>query len=137
MTMRVLLCVPALILATGCMSSRMPAPEEVHPIVGSWNHTVDTPDGTMAGMLSFEIVNNALVGTVRSEGFDEVWALDDLSINAESRSVTASFDSGVYGIVLLNVTLETEDSISGYVTVADYDLDLPLEGSRADSDEHE
>ncbi len=108
---------------------------EVHPLAGEWNHTLDSPEGKLTGMMMFEVVDGVLVGTVHGEGLADGVPLEDLVFDAESGKVTGSFDSGGFGIMDLDITLESADTITGFITVLDYDIDVPLQGSRADSEE--
>ena len=117
----------------------MPEPvaqqEEMHPLVGEWNHSLDTPDGAMTGTLAFEMAGDSLVGTIGTDMGGEAWPLMDLTFDAETAKATASFDSGAYGVMELSITVESEDMITGFITVLDYNFDLPLQGSRAVSEE--
>ena len=131
-TLTVCLIVPALLALAGCATLRSAAPEPP-PIVGNWDYELDTPQGVYRGTFMFEMTEEGLAGSVTQDGGVDGVVLDELMFDEETGVATFSFDSGEFGIIDVNFTIE-DDTLSGILSVLDFGADLDLVGMRAETE---
>lgn len=105
-----------MIVAAGCAGlGKNKAP---HPVAGQWDWSVDTPQGTYTGVLTFTEMDDVLSGTISNAGQEDTSPLEDLVYN--EGVVTFKFDSGEFGMLHVNVTLDG-DNMNGTMDVPMYD----------------
>ena len=118
----------ALLLA-GCASSKKAA-EAVHPLAGAWEYIIDSPQGVYTGVLSFTAAGDMLSGAIAaSEQPDQAAPLEELTYDAETHTARFKFDSGQYGVMIVNMTL-AGDALEGTMNVMEYGVDVPIKATR-------
>lgn len=135
----------AVVLLAGCSGAKETATEPAaepaaidammattaqHPLAGAWEYSIDTPQGVFTGTITFAEAGGTLSGTIaQSQQPDQTAPLDELMFDKEASKVTFTFDSGEYGMMLVNLTLDG-DAFSGLMTVTQFGADVPMTGSR-------
>ena len=116
-----------LLLVTGCVGAREARPAlPAHPLAGSWDYTLDTPQGVYKGVISFTETAGALAGSVAMEQApDEPASIDSLMFDAEASMLKFSFDSGEFGVMEIELSL-TENELSGVMNVVMYGFEVPM-----------
>jgi hypothetical protein len=111
MTCGLFLLVMAAIWFTGAAAL---AQDDSHPLVGTWAHSIDTPEGAYVGSITIQMTNDVLSGTI---GFDSPSVtpapLEDIAFDGADLAFTFGTD---YGVAEVKVTLDG-DSFSGAVDV--------------------
>ena len=106
-------------LLAGCASSKEatePA-KAPHPLAGAWDYSIDTPQGIYTGVMTFAEVEDMLTGTIAAaESPDQEGPLEELMFDSEASTVSFKFDSGEYGMMIVNLTMEGE-ALNGQMTV--------------------
>ena len=119
----------AAVLLAGCASSREAA-QAPHPLAGAWDYSIDTPQGIFTGTMMFAEADDMLTGTIaQSESPGQVAPLDELSYDSEASTVSFKFDSGEYGMMVVNLTLDG-DALNGLMNVIQFGVDVPVTASR-------
>lgn len=114
------------LLLGGCSVFKKTA--KPHPMVGGWSHTIDTPDGTFTGVLTFTEVDRILGGTITFEQGIPTAALQEVVF--EEPALSFRFDTDQYGTVLVKVTVEG-DRFAGTLDVPESEAyDIPIRGER-------
>ena len=113
------------IVLAGCISTRKAVP--AHPLVGDWSYRVDTDERTYRGVLSFEVTEDGLQGTVGGDGMQEGSPLANLTY--EAPKLTFEIQSAEYGRLKVAATVEG-DSFAGEMDVQSQGVVLPISGSR-------
>ena len=113
----------SVLLFAGCASTKKAAE---HPLSGMWDYAVDTPEGVYNGVISIAEANGSLLGTITSDALSGSMDLTDLVFADDKLSF--KFDSGQYGVLDLNVTVEG-DSFEGAISIPGIG-DMPVSGSR-------
>ena len=113
---------------SGCASSRQAA---VHPLVGNWAYSLDTPQGVYTGTISFSESDEGLAGAIGMDDtpIGDIIALEELAFDSETSQVTYTFDSGEFGVMSVVLTLDG-DSLDGLMTVHQFGIDVPLVAER-------
>ena len=110
-------------VAAGCASSK----KAVHPLVGDWNYRVTTDERIYTGLLSFQMTDDVLQGTMTTEGTEGKGNLANVKWEAPKLKFDAT--SSQHGA--LNVTLTFNgDSFAGEMVVPRYGLSVPMRGTR-------
>ena len=113
----------SVLLLAGCASTKKAAE---HPLSGMWDYAVDTPEGVYNGVISITEAEGSLVGSITSDALSGTMDLTDL-IFADNK-LSFKFDSGQYGVLDLNVTVDG-DSFNGAISVPGIG-EMPVTGSK-------
>lgn len=115
------------LLVAGCASTKKAAE---HPLVGMWEYAVDTPEGVYNGLVTITEANGSLMGSITSEALSGAMDLTDLTF-AENM-LSFKFDSGQYGVLDLNATVDG-NSFEGALSMPGVG-DMPITGSKKMAD---
>ncbi len=115
-------------LVAGCASSKKATQ---HPLVGMWDYTVETPDGTYNGVVSIAEAEGALLGTITNDALPGKMELTGLMF--EDSKVTFNFDSGEFGVLEFNADI-TDNLIKGNINVPGFG-EMPVVGSKKTPDD--
>lgn len=119
----------AAVLLAGCAGSKEAA-QAPHPLAGAWAYSIDTPQGVYTGTLVFTEAEDMLGGTIAaSQNPDQTALLEEVAFDSEMSKVTFSYDSGDYGIMKVNLTLEG-DALSGIMNVTQFSAEVPMTATR-------
>ena len=111
------------LIAFGCASSKKAS----HPIAGDWDYRVITDERTYAGVLSLQVVDKVLQGTMTTAGVEGAGPLANLKY--EAPGLRFDVTSPEHG--LLNVSLNFDgDSFAGEMYVPRYGVTIPMTGTR-------
>ena len=138
-----------LLVAAGCAGSRdmamepeMPAePEPMEeaapmlPIVGDWQWSLDTPDGTYTGALIFSMEGDSLMGAVTLDVSPQDSLYFGAMYNEADSLATFSYDSGEFGMMDVELKLDGSDTLRGTQFVRDYSMPLDLAATRKEAEE--
>lgn len=103
---------------------------EMHPLVGAWDYSVDTPQGVYTGILTIMDSADGLMGKIaQSEQPDLAAPVDELMFDGDNSSTTFTFDSGEFGIMKVKLKL-AGDAMDGVMTVTSYGVDVPMTAKR-------
>lgn len=123
----------AVFLFAGCAGSKKAAEEMVkapHPLTGTWNYSLDTPQGVYTGVMTFAEIEDVLSGTITSDDQpDQTAVLEDLTFDNEMSKLKFKFDGGEFGTLSVNSTQEG-DNMSGTMTIGAYGVDVALTAAR-------
>ena len=117
----------SVLLVAGCASTKKAAE---HPLSGMWEYAVDTPEGVYNGVITIAEANGALMGSITSDALSGAMDLSNL-VFAENK-LSFKFDSGQYGVLDLNVTVDG-DSFAGAISMPGVG-DMPVTGSKKMAD---
>ena len=115
-------------LLWGCSGSKEAV---VHPAVGDWAWTLDTPQGVFNGSLNFIEEEGVLNGTITND-MTGTTALDKVAFNEEN-NLSFEFDSGQYGIMAVNLLLEG-DALDGNLDMLDMAASMPFSATRQEAE---
>ncbi|MBX2820699.1 MAG: hypothetical protein KTR29_13490 [Rhodothermaceae bacterium] len=113
----------SVLLLAGCASTKKAAE---HPLSGMWDYAVDTPEGVYNGVISITEAEGSLVGSITSDALSGTMDLTDLAF--ADNKLSFKFDSGQYGVLDLNVTVDG-NSFNGAISVPGVG-EMPVSGSR-------
>ena len=113
----------SLLFIAGCASTKQAAE---HPLAGMWEYEVDTPEGVYTGVISIAETEGSLLGSITNDALSGTMDLTNLAFNDDKLSF--KFDSGQYGILDLNVTVDGS-AFTGAITVPGIG-DMPVNGSK-------
>ena len=117
------------LLIAGCAGSKEAA-KAPHPLAGTWDWSVDTPQGVFTGILTITEVDDMLAGTIGSaEAPDQTAPLEELMFDNEMSKVTFTYDSGEFGIMNVTLTLDG-DALIGIMNVTHFGAEVPMTASR-------
>ena len=119
-------------LLAGCAGSKeAAAPAKApHPLAGAWDYSIDTPQGIFTGVVTFAEAADMLSGTIAAaESPDQAGPLEELMFDSEASKVSFKFDSGEYGMMVVNLTLDG-DALNGLMTVTQFGVDVPMTAAR-------
>ena len=106
------------------------AVKAMHPAVGAWDYSIDTPQGVFTGILTVMESGEGLMGHIaQTEQPDQTAPVDALMFDGDSSNMTFSFDSGEYGIMKVKLQLDG-DAMNGVMTVTSYGVDVPMVAKR-------
>ncbi len=127
-TITPLLLILVFVLA-GCAGAKKTA-RAPHPLAGTWEYSLDTPQGVYTGTMMFVEAEGVLSGTITSDDQpDQAAPLEDLAFNTEMSEVSFKFDGGEYGNMRVLSMLEG-DAMKGSMNVGAYNVDVPLTASK-------
>jgi hypothetical protein len=116
-------------LLAGCAGSKEAA-QAPHPLAGAWAYSIDTPQGVYTGTLVFTEADDMLSGTIAaSQAPEQTASLEELMFDAEMSKVTFSYDSGEYGIMKVDLTLDG-DACAGMMNVTQFGAEVPFKATR-------
>jgi len=113
----------SVLLFAGCASTKKAAE---HPLSGMWDYAVDTPEGVYNGVISITEAEGSLVGSITSDALSGTMDLTDLAF--ADNKLSFKFDSGQYGVLDLNVTVDG-NSFNGAISVPGIG-EMPVSGSK-------
>ena len=113
----------SVLLLAGCASTKKAAE---HPLSGMWDYAVDTPEGVYNGVISITEAEGSLVGSITSDALSGTMDLTDLAF--ADNTLSFKFDSGQYGVLDLNVTVDG-NSFNGSISVPGIG-EMPVTGSK-------
>ena len=135
----------AALLITGCTGSKEAAMEKAphpmekapHPLAGTWDWSDNGPKtitrNLFNGILTFAEVDDMLSGTIttgfRTMAAGEPAPLQELTFDSEMSKVTFNFDSGIWGIMNVTLTLDG-DTLSGIIKNEPDMVESPMSCSR-------
>jgi len=95
---------------------------------GTWDWSVDSPDGVFTGTVTIEGAADALTGYMMStEGGDEKLPLSDVMLDGDV--LTFSFENPDYGVMKVKGTIDG-DSMESMLNVVNFGVDLPMKSTR-------
>ena len=95
---------------------------------GTWDWSVDSPDGTFTGTVTVEGPADALTGYMTSdEGGDQKLPLSEVKL--EGDILMFSFDNPDYGSMMVKGTIDG-DKIDSMLNVVNMGVDLPMKMTR-------
>ncbi len=106
--------------------------ESSSPIIGSWDYTVESPDGIFSGkfMISEGEYGLSLLFTSEEEDTDPVQA-EAVQFDSETQMLTFEFDNQDYGRMEVSLALH-EGGMNGMLHSVQFGVDAPLTATRAD-----
>ena len=111
----------------GCASTKKAAQ---HPLVGMWDYSVDTPDGTYNGVVTIAEVEGVLSGVLTNDALPGEMELSGLTF--EDNKVSFKFDSGEFGILTLNANV-MDNKMEGSINVDGFG-EMPVKGQKKMAD---
>ena len=117
----------SLCIIAGCASTKKAAE---HPLSGMWDYAVDTPEGVYNGVISITESEGSLMGSITSDALSGSMELNDIEFM--DNALSFKFDSGTYGMLDLNVTVDG-DSFNGALSVPGIG-EMPISGTRKVAD---
>ena len=111
----------------GCASTKKAAQ---HPLVGMWDYSVDTPDGTYNGVVTIMEAEGVLSGVLTNDALPGEMELSGLMF--EDNKVTFKFDSGEVGILTFNANV-MEDKMEGSINIDGFG-EMPVKGQKKMAD---
>ncbi len=118
------------LILSGCAGSGRTA----HPLAGSWDYAVETPEATYEGTITFTDGEEGLMGSIIGDGFTEALPLGGVTF--EESMLDFDFNTPDFGRMQVSVQVE-DDSFSGMLNVAAYGMEAPITGMKAAPEEEE
>lgn len=123
------------LFASSCASSReMASTEPANPLLGSWEYAIDTPDGIFTGGMHINEGESSLSISLTEEGQPEgtePLAVDEISFDEETQTLSFSFVDDDYGKMVVNLVLG-EEGMAGTMRVTQFGVDVPITAMRAE-----
>lgn len=105
----------------------------VAAVVGTWEYSIESPQGELSGTITLEESGSGLEGTISSPTGEGTTELEAISFNGSSLSF--SFDSGNTGAGEVTITVTIEgNSFEGSASTAQFGS-FPITGTRTSSPE--
>lgn len=102
---------------------------EAVDVAGTWEYTLESPQGKTGGTIIFTGETGSYEGTISTEMVDQETELDDIFVDGSSLSFTYSVDAGGQSLQIeVSVDIEGE-TFEGTVSVGQYGS-FPIEGER-------
>ena len=116
-------------LMAGCAGTKKAA-KAPHPLSGNWAYSLDTPQGTFTGVMTFAEAESMLSGTITGdEQPGQTAQLEDITFDGDMSEVKFKFDGGEYGTMTVSSVLDG-DKLDGLLNVGAYGVDVALTASR-------
>ncbi len=126
----------AALLISGCAGSSAavadsePEPEvPANPLVGDWSWAVDTPQGLFTGGIVFTTEGDSLIATMSVDSAPDDSLTFGANFDLETNTVSFSFDSGEFGWMDVEMTLE-DGMLAGEQFARDYSMGLDITATR-------
>ena len=120
------------LLVCGCTSTRtavVGGEAPPHPLAGEWVYSLDTPQGSYTGSITFSVEGDSLVGAIAMDMAPDDPLTFGATYDSETAEVTFTFDSGEYGLMDVALTL-VDDTLTGQQYVRDYSMHLDVTATR-------
>ncbi len=104
--------------------------ETASPVMGSWDYTVESPDGIFTGkfLISEGEYGHKLVFTSDEEDTEPIQA-EAVQFDSETQMLTFEFDNQDYGRMEVSLTLH-EGGMNGILHSVQFGVDAPLTATR-------
>ena len=126
------LCTLALVVLLAGFTESEQVAERPHPVAGTWDYTLESPQGVYKGTLVFTETEDGLSGTVQSEDQSGETPLQNVAF--EGTTLSFSFENPEAGTLKAKVEVEG-DAFDGTMEVPMYGLEMPFKGERTSTPE--
>ena len=122
----------ALIILLAGFTGSERALEQPHPVAGTWDYTLESPQGVYKGTLVFTETEDGLRGTIESDEQSAETSLQNVAF--EGSTLSFSFENPEAGTLKAKVEVEG-DAFDGTMEAPMYGIEMPFTGSRTSAPE--